>query len=48
VDIGVRVVRGPHFVRGPHWSPDFEDQDGGEGNVGTVVEICGIKVNKRI
>ena len=42
MDIGVRVVRGPH------WSPDFEDQDGGEGNVGTVVEICGIKVNKRI
>ena len=29
VEVGVRVVRGPD------WS--WEDQDGGEGNVGTVV-----------
>ena len=31
VAVGVRVVRGPD------WS--WEDQDGGEGNVGTVVEV---------
>lgn len=41
IDIGVRVVRGPD------WSPDFGDQDGGEGNLGTVVEICGIKVRSK-
>ncbi|KAL3862652.1 hypothetical protein ACJMK2_008606 [Sinanodonta woodiana] len=32
VDIGVRVVRGPD------WS--FGDQDGGEGHLGSVVDIC--------
>ncbi|XP_052821129.1 E3 ubiquitin-protein ligase MIB2-like isoform X2 [Mya arenaria] len=37
MDVGVRVVRGPD------WSPDFENQDGGEGGVGTVVEICGVQ-----
>ena len=31
MEVGVRVVRGPD------WS--WEDQDGGEGNVGTVVEV---------
>ena len=34
VKVGVRVVRGPD------WS--WEDQDGGEGNVGTVVEVKGL------
>ncbi|KAL4220869.1 E3 ubiquitin-protein ligase mib2 [Mactra antiquata] len=37
--IGVRVVRGPH------WSPDFGKQDGGEGHVGTVVEVYGSKTD---
>ncbi|KAH3817338.1 E3 ubiquitin-protein ligase MIB2-like [Dreissena polymorpha] len=37
LQVGIRVVRGPS------WSPDFGDQDGGEGHVGTVVEICGVK-----
>ena len=31
VELGVRVVRGPD------WS--WEDQDGGEGSVGTVVDV---------
>ena len=31
VEVGVRVVRGPD------WS--WEDQDGGEGSVGTLVEV---------
>ena len=31
VQIGLRVVRGPDWERG--------DQDGGEGHVGTVVEV---------
>ncbi|CAL1544060.1 unnamed protein product [Lymnaea stagnalis] len=30
---GIRVVRGPDWT--------YEDQDGGEGHVGTVVEIGG-------
>ena len=31
------VKPGVRVVRGPDWS--WEDQDGGEGNVGTVVEV---------
>ena len=31
MEVGVRVVRGPN------WS--WEDQDGGEGSVGTVIEV---------
>ncbi|XP_053379617.1 E3 ubiquitin-protein ligase MIB2-like isoform X2 [Mercenaria mercenaria] len=42
-DISVGV--GTRVVRGPDWSPDFQDQDGGEGHVGSVVEICGLKDN---
>ncbi|XP_053378625.1 E3 ubiquitin-protein ligase MIB2-like [Mercenaria mercenaria] len=42
-DISVGV--GTRVVRGPDWSPDFEDQDGSEGHVGSVVEICGLECN---
>ena len=30
---------GSRVVRGPCWSMD--DQDGGEGNIGTIIEIRG-------
>ena len=33
VGLGLRVVRGPDWK--------WNDQDGGEGFVGTVVEVCG-------
>ena len=33
LEVGLRVVRGPDWESG--------DQDGGEGNVGTVVEVPG-------
>ena len=28
-------------VRGPDWKVDFENQDGGEGHLGSIVEIGG-------
>ena len=31
MEVGVRVVRGPNWC--------WEDQDGGEGSVGTVIEV---------
>ena len=42
VDVGLRVVRGPDWPWG--------DQDGGEGHVGTVVEVetgAGTAVGRR-
>lgn len=46
VDLAVGV--GTRVVRGPDWSPDFENQDGGEGHVGSVTEICGFQVIKSV
>lgn len=45
IQTDVSVGVGTRVVRGPDWSPDFENQDGGEGHVGSVIDICGLNEN---